>query len=231
MKLFMKLFFQISVRWCCENFFPHFFPVSSECSRNCSSECSQLFFIRLLPHTTKSTADSQTLPGSWKALKEQHQPILKNSNMLITRWTSHEPGIQYYFPVENVHRRNQSRCWWRRARGARRLLRSRRWCRWWCHRSQNQQKTSQKVRFAFVHEFCVTFLSSLFLVSVITYACLLFRGYVGIHSSGFRDFLLKSELLLAVTDCGFEHPSEGMPHHHHRWIHPVPVFWAADVVL
>jgi len=34
------------------------------------------------------------------------------------------------------------------------------------------------------------------------------RGYVGIHSSGFRDFLLKSELLLAVTDCGFEHPSE-----------------------
>jgi hypothetical protein len=35
-------------------------------------------------------------------------------------------------------------------------------------------------------------------------------SYVGIHSSGFRDFLLKSELLLAVTDCGFEHPSEGI---------------------
>ena len=34
-------------------------------------------------------------------------------------------------------------------------------------------------------------------------------SYAGIHSSGFRDFLLKSELLLAVTDCGFEHPSEG----------------------
>jgi len=33
-------------------------------------------------------------------------------------------------------------------------------------------------------------------------------SYVGIHSSGFRDFLLKSELLMAVTDCGFEHPSE-----------------------
>jgi len=32
--------------------------------------------------------------------------------------------------------------------------------------------------------------------------------YAGIYSSGFRDFLLKSELLLAVTDCGFEHPSE-----------------------
>ena len=35
---------------------------------------------------------------------------------------------------------------------------------------------------------------------------------MGIHSSGFRDFLLKSELLLAVTDCGFEHPSEGQQH-------------------
>lgn len=36
------------------------------------------------------------------------------------------------------------------------------------------------------------------------------RGsYVGIQSAGFRDFLLKPELLLAITDCGFEHPSEG----------------------
>jgi ATP-dependent RNA helicase UAP56/SUB2 len=33
-------------------------------------------------------------------------------------------------------------------------------------------------------------------------------SYAGIHSSGFRDFLLKTELLRAVTDCGFEHPSE-----------------------
>jgi len=33
-------------------------------------------------------------------------------------------------------------------------------------------------------------------------------SYVGIHSTGFRDFLLKSELLLSVTDCAFEHPSE-----------------------
>ena len=30
-------------------------------------------------------------------------------------------------------------------------------------------------------------------------------SYVGIH---FRDFLLKPELLLAISDCGFEHPSE-----------------------
>jgi len=34
------------------------------------------------------------------------------------------------------------------------------------------------------------------------------RGYVGIHSSGFRDFLLKPELVRAVVDAGFEHPSE-----------------------
>lgn len=34
-------------------------------------------------------------------------------------------------------------------------------------------------------------------------------SYVGIHSTGFRDFLLKPSLLRAITDCGFEHPSEG----------------------
>jgi hypothetical protein len=34
--------------------------------------------------------------------------------------------------------------------------------------------------------------------------------YVSIHSSGFRDFLLKPEILRAIADCGFEHPSEGM---------------------
>jgi len=32
--------------------------------------------------------------------------------------------------------------------------------------------------------------------------------YVGIHTSNFRDFILKPELLRAVVDCGFEHPSE-----------------------
>lgn len=36
------------------------------------------------------------------------------------------------------------------------------------------------------------------------------KGYVGIHSTGFRDFLLKPELLKAIGDCGFEHPSEGL---------------------
>ena len=34
-------------------------------------------------------------------------------------------------------------------------------------------------------------------------------SYVGIHATGFKDFLLKPELLRAITDCGFEHPSEG----------------------
>jgi len=34
------------------------------------------------------------------------------------------------------------------------------------------------------------------------------KGYVAINSSGFKDFLLKPELLRAVVDCGFEHPSE-----------------------
>lgn len=35
------------------------------------------------------------------------------------------------------------------------------------------------------------------------------RGYVGIHSMGFRDLLLKSELLCTIMDFGFEHPTEG----------------------
>uniref|UniRef100_A0A673HD56 DExD-box helicase 39B n=1 Tax=Sinocyclocheilus rhinocerous TaxID=307959 RepID=A0A673HD56_9TELE len=29
-------------------------------------------------------------------------------------------------------------------------------------------------------------------------------SYVSIHSSGFRDFLLKPELLRAIVDCGFD---------------------------
>merc|ERR1711988_232681 len=33
-------------------------------------------------------------------------------------------------------------------------------------------------------------------------------NYAAIHASGFRDFLLKPELLRATVDCGFEHPSE-----------------------
>lgn len=38
--------------------------------------------------------------------------------------------------------------------------------------------------------------------------------YVSIHSSGFRDFLLKPEILRAIVDCGFEHPSEGKENVH-----------------
>lgn len=34
-------------------------------------------------------------------------------------------------------------------------------------------------------------------------------SYAGIHSTGFRDFLLKAELTKAIADSGFEHPSDG----------------------
>jgi len=43
-------------------------------------------------------------------------------------------------------------------------------------------------------------------------------SYVGIHSTGFRDFLLKPELLRAIVDCGFEHPSEGTEQHTFNYI-------------
>ncbi|KAG9394081.1 DEAD/DEAH box helicase [Carpediemonas membranifera] len=33
-------------------------------------------------------------------------------------------------------------------------------------------------------------------------------NYAGVQSSGFSDFFLKPELLNAISDCGFEHPSE-----------------------
>ena len=34
-------------------------------------------------------------------------------------------------------------------------------------------------------------------------------SYVGIHTSSFRDLLLKPEIMKAIMDCGFEHPSQG----------------------
>jgi len=33
-------------------------------------------------------------------------------------------------------------------------------------------------------------------------------SYVGVHATSFKDFMLKSELVRAITDNGFEHPSE-----------------------
>ncbi len=33
-------------------------------------------------------------------------------------------------------------------------------------------------------------------------------NYAGVHAAGFSDFFLKTELLDAIADCGFEHPSE-----------------------
>ncbi|TYH30807.1 hypothetical protein ES288_A01G123800v1 [Gossypium darwinii] len=35
------------------------------------------------------------------------------------------------------------------------------------------------------------------------------KGYVRIHSSRFRVFLLKPELLRSIMDSGFKHPFEG----------------------
>lgn len=32
--------------------------------------------------------------------------------------------------------------------------------------------------------------------------------FSGIHTTGFKDFLLKPELQKAIVDCGFEHPSQ-----------------------
>jgi ATP-dependent RNA helicase UAP56/SUB2 len=34
------------------------------------------------------------------------------------------------------------------------------------------------------------------------------KGYVGVHAVSFDDMQLKRELTRAITDCGFEHPSE-----------------------
>lgn len=33
-------------------------------------------------------------------------------------------------------------------------------------------------------------------------------SYVGIHATSFKDMLLKTEIMKAIVDCGFEHPSE-----------------------
>lgn len=30
------------------------------------------------------------------------------------------------------------------------------------------------------------------------------------NSSSFKDFYLKDEILRAISECGFEHPSEGI---------------------
>ena len=37
------------------------------------------------------------------------------------------------------------------------------------------------------------------------------RGhYVGMNTSGFKDFYLKDAIMQAISYCGFEHPSEGI---------------------
>ena len=32
---------------------------------------------------------------------------------------------------------------------------------------------------------------------------------MGVGASGFQNFFLKEELMKAISECGFEHPSEG----------------------
>lgn len=33
-------------------------------------------------------------------------------------------------------------------------------------------------------------------------------AYTGVHTTSFKDMLLKTEILQSITDCGFEHPSD-----------------------
>ena len=33
-------------------------------------------------------------------------------------------------------------------------------------------------------------------------------AYTGVHSTSFKDMLLKPEILQSIVDCGFEHPSD-----------------------
>ena len=32
---------------------------------------------------------------------------------------------------------------------------------------------------------------------------------MGVGASGFQSFFLKDELMKSISECGFEHPSEG----------------------
>ena len=52
-------------------------------------------------------------------------------------------------------------------------------------------------------------------------------SYVGIHSTGFKDFLLEPELSRAIIDCGFEHPSEVQQHTIPQSIHGTDVLCQA----
>jgi len=33
-------------------------------------------------------------------------------------------------------------------------------------------------------------------------------AYAGVHTTSFRDMVLKPEILQGINDCGFEHPSD-----------------------
>lgn len=35
-------------------------------------------------------------------------------------------------------------------------------------------------------------------------------NYAGVHITNFKDMVLRPELLTAISECGFENPSEGL---------------------
>jgi len=49
--------------------------------------------------------------------------------------------------------------------------------------------------------------------------------YVAIHASGFREFILKPELLRAIGDCGFEHLE------HHLLLSPHNMSNFSDILI
>ena len=137
-----------------------------------------------------------------------------NFKTLICASTIRNPNWRF---LQQRYGRNQGGCL---RRGARRLRGGRREGPWL--RGQSQWRIRQEVSFWFEDSSSCFWLVDYSIqlyewsVGLICLLLALCRGYVGIHSSGFRDFLLKPELLRAIVDSGFEHPSEGV----HRSVIP-----------
>jgi hypothetical protein len=77
----------------------------------------------------------------------------------------------------------------------------------------NAKKTEVKTKYSFLNTHS---LNSLYLYAFECRTVLLhMRGL------GFADLLLKSELMRAITDRGYERPAEGLYMHHHHNNHQV----------
>ncbi len=75
----------------------------------------------------------------------------------------------------------------------------------------SKKQPSRRILKSKAHKFYIWWLYSFFRKDLPVICAFNFRGhYVGIHTSNFRDFMLKPELSRAIVDCGFEHPSEGL---------------------